>query len=277
MQLINNTMKKQIKMHRRRTSYLTGIVTIFIIISTYYLIDRFSYSKKLPFYSVKKENHKNFTIGIIGDSWVAGEKLDTILHNLLLKKGLPNKVISSGHPGAKSKLIYEDLFKEKNNPYSSKFIIESCPDFCLVIAGVNDACSQIGSHFYSYHIEQIIKTLLHYKIKPIIVSLPEFGIEEAIDKMNVFSKSWNIISAYLNNKGEVDNIKTYRKVLTDELQDKRLNDSILLVDFDGLCKDYHKCPELYKNDSHLSMEGNEKLCRLIAKKLEQSKILTNYK
>lgn len=123
----------------------------------------------MPFYSVSVDNDTTLTtIGIIGDSWVAGGKLDSLLHIGLLDKGFKNKILSSGHSGAKSKLIYQNLFDEKGNEHSSKFLIENRPDYCIVIAGVNDAASQIGGHFYSYHMSLIIKTLLHYKIKPII-------------------------------------------------------------------------------------------------------------
>ena len=244
-----------------------GVITIIILTFSWYLIDRFSYSKELPFYSVKVDNDTTLTIGIIGDSWVAGRKLDSLLHNGLLVKGFNNKILSSGHPGAKSKLIYQNLFEEKVNDYSSKFIIENRPDYCIVIAGVNDAASQIGGHFYSYHMSLIIKTLLHYKIKPIIVSCPEFGIKEAIDNMNVLSKNRNVISAYFNNNGEIDNIKTYRKILAEELDSENLKDSVILIDFDNVCSDYNKCPELYANSSHLSKTGNEILCQIITNEL----------
>lgn len=50
----------------------------------------------------------------------------------------------------------------------------------------------------------IVKTLLHYRIKPIIVTCPEFGIKETIDNMNVLSKYRNVISAYFNNDGYED-------------------------------------------------------------------------
>jgi hypothetical protein len=113
----------------------------------------------------------------------------------------------------------------------------------------------------------IIKTLLHYNIKPIIVSCPEFGIKESIDNMNFLSKNRNIISAYFNNNGEIDNIKTYRKILAEELDSKNMKDSVILIDFDNVCPDYNKCPELYSNPSHLNRKGNKKLAEVIISEL----------
>jgi len=245
-----------------------GLIAIFVLSLSWYLIDRFSYSKELPYYELNNSNQdKILTIGIIGDSWVAGNKLDSLLHADLLEHGLNNNIISSGHSGAKTKLIYQNLFKSAAEEHSSKFIIEKRPDFCIVIAGVNDAASEIGSHFYSYHMIQIVKTLLHYKIKPVIVSLPEFGIKESIDNMNIVSKNRNVISAYFNNNGEIDNIRTYRNVFVEELKSNKLQDSIILIDFDKICSDYNKHPELYANSAHLSIKGYEILGQIITNEL----------
>jgi hypothetical protein len=239
-----------------------GLISIIVLTFSWHLFDRFSYSEEFPFYPVTVNTDTTLTIGIIGDSWVTNKRLDSLLQYGLLEAGFINKIISSGESGAKTKLIYQNLFKENKNEHSSKFIIENCPDYCIVIAGVNDAIAQIGGHYYSYHMCQIIKTLLHYKIRPIIISCPEFGIMESLDNLNFLSKYRNIISAYFNNKGEIDNIKSYRNILLEELNSENLLDSITLVDFDHVCSDYNKCPELYSNSSHLSRKGDERLCHL---------------
>jgi len=244
-----------------------GVFMIIVLSFSCYLRDRFSYAKVLSFYAVKVDNDTSMTIGIIGDSWVAAGKMDSILHNELLEKGVKSKILSSGNPGAKSKEIYQNLFEENENEHSSKFVIENSPDYCVVIAGVNDAASQIGGHFYSYHMVQIIKTLLHYNIKPIVAPCPEFGIQEAIDNMNVLSKNRNIVSSYFNNNGEIDNIKTYRKILIEELEIENLEDKVILIDFDNVCSDYHACADLYRDSLHLSRKGNELLCQIIANEI----------
>ncbi len=245
-----------------------ALITVFVMIFSWYLVDRFSCSKLLPYYSINmSEKDTVLTIGIIGDSWVTRDKIGSLLHASLQEKGYANKTISSGHLGAKSKLVYQNLFKEDNQKHSSKFVIESRPDYCIVIAGVNDAASQIGAHYYSFHMVHIIKTLLHYKIKPIIVSLPEFGVEEVIENMNFLSRNRNVISAYFNNNGELDNIILYRKTFIEELELEKLSDSVIHINFDNVCSDYKRCLTLYSNPSHLSKKGNLKFTHVIANKL----------
>ncbi len=73
----------------------------------------------------------------------------------------------------------------------------------------------------------IIKTLLHYKIRPVIVELPEFGIIESTNEMNGLKKTRNKIFSTFNNSGEVDNIKTYRIHLNNLLQ--KLNKEIIFI------------------------------------------------
>lgn len=246
------------------------VITIIVLAISWYLIDRFSYSKQLSYYSVNIEKDTLLTIGIIGDSWVSGGRFDLILHKGLLDKGFRNKIVSSGDIGAKSKLIYQNLFKENSEPGSSKFVIENKPDYCIVIAGVNDAAGQVGKSFYSTHMCMIINALLHYKIKPIVIELPEFGILETINQMGLMKKERNKLYARFTNSGELDNILTYRKDFVQELESRNLRDSVILIDFDNVCSDYSKCPELYANSLHLSSKGNEIFCQLIINELIKS-------
>ena len=114
---------------RKMKLVLIGLLSILFVAFAWYLINRFSYATKQTYYQINdKKQDTTLTVGIIGDSWVAGQKLDSLLHQELLKNGIENRIISSGHPGAKSKLIYQNLFKDKKNKHSSKFIIESKPN-----------------------------------------------------------------------------------------------------------------------------------------------------
>jgi hypothetical protein len=244
-----------------------GIILGFIVIVTWYLVDRFAYARESTLYPNPDIGDTSLTIGIIGDSWVVGHKLDTILFNDLVSYGLNCKVISSGHPGANTKSIYKNLYKKNDREFSSKFIIEEKPDYCIIIAGVNDAANQMGRNFYAHHMTLILKTFLFYNITPVVVSLPEFGIEETIESMNIVSKTRNILVAGINNKGEIDNIEKYRAALENQLRSEKISDNVILIDFDNVCADYNKCSDLYANSSHLSAEGEKILIQIITNEL----------
>ncbi|MGB5418974.1 SGNH/GDSL hydrolase family protein [Algibacter sp.] len=246
-------------------------ITVFILAVSFYLFNRFSFSKAYPFYEVSAEKNTTLTVGIIGDSWVDGSVLDSNLRDAFIKNSMACNIISSGNSTARSKLIYENLFKESTDKYSSKHVIKSRPDYCIVIAGVNDTHGQIGPEFYAHHIKLIIKTLLHYNIKPVIVELPEYGIVEATNDMGFIRKYRSIISSKINNKGEIDNIKTYRIALTNVLKKENLTDKIIFVDFEKVCADFETCKTIYKPDGlHLNSDGNKLLSDVIAKKIAET-------
>ncbi|HMK04474.1 MAG TPA: SGNH/GDSL hydrolase family protein [Ferruginibacter sp.] len=244
-----------------------GLTAVLLILFSWYLINRFSHAKVLEYYPIHSKADTSLTIGIIGASSAAGQQFDGFLHKELSEKGFENRIISSGHPGVPTKMIYQNLFRESNKEHSSKPIIESNPRYCIVIGGINDAVSQLGSNYYAFHITQIIKTLLHYNIKPVIVSLPNAGIKEANSKMNFFNRYMNIAASYFNNNGELDNVMAYRTRLEKKLAEEQLKDSIIMIDFDLVCAAYGKCPGVFADPIHLSSKGKEMLCRVIADKL----------
>ena len=252
-------------MKRIIKTMLSLVFAVFILVLSYYLMNRFSYAKTLPFFEKSSITNTNVTIGIIGDSWVANNNLDSFLQEKLMAKGVNNKIVSSGNSSARSKLIYQNIFKDSTQQFSSQFVIKANPDYCVVVAGVNDAAGQIGANFYAHHIKLIIKTLLHFNIKPVIVELPEFGIVEYTNNTTIINKIRYKIPSFINNKGEIDNIKTYRQSLNNHLAESNLLDKIVFVKFDNICSDYNDCKELYKKDGlHLNRSGNEVLSHHIA-------------
>lgn len=232
-----------------------------------YFYKRFSLLRDIPFYPVTKLKNSVLTIGIIGDSWANGEKLNPYLHNYLLKQNVPNRIISSGNSGGKTKDVYKNLFRNVNEQNSSMFVIKNSPKYCIVLAGTNDAITQMGSNYYSYHLIKIIKFLLHYNITPVLVSLPKVGIKIVHKQTTIIKKYRDSLSVLLNNKGKIDNIKTYRNKLMEKLDIENLKDSIILIDFDKACDGYEIGSDLYINAIHLSDKGNKKLAEFIAKEL----------
>ncbi|NMC39158.1 MAG: hypothetical protein GYA41_12625 [Bacteroidales bacterium] len=256
---------------RKFRKYWIAIVSIFILFGIIYFAGRSLKSEALSYFQVPPDTCSITTIGIVGDSWVEDKRLDTIIQRYLADARIEARILSSHQGGAESKQVYQNLFKEHSVPHSSRFVIESRPDYCIVVAGVNDASSRVGPSYYSHHMTLIIKTLLHYGIVPFIVSLPEFGIEEIPENMNMFTgtlwKIRNSISATLNNKGRINSIITYRNKLISDLELDNLLNRVILIDFDLVCDDFCKCQQLYVDRGHLSKCGDTKLCRIIADKL----------
>ena len=238
-----------------------------ILIIAIYSYKRFTLISDIPFYPVDAVKSSGLTIGIIGDSWATFNKLDNLLHQELLNNGFENKIISSGQSGAKTRLIYQNLFKDSRSKNSCKFIIESNPHYCIVLGGTNDAIGQMGPGYYSFHIIKIIKLLLHYNISPVVLTLPKIGITEMNKTMNIFQRFRNRISAFFNNGNQIENIDSYRKGLIERLKIEGLENKILLIDFDKACEGYKNDSDLYKNPIHLSGKGNKKLACFIAKEL----------
>jgi lysophospholipase L1-like esterase len=231
---------------------------VFVVI---YINSKVSYSEEYSEELQQGLSTSVTTIAIMGDSWVAGNKLDSMIQKQLTEQGIQNKILSFGHPGGTTKDLYKDLCGK--GAYMFTPVITTNPDYCIIIAGVNDAASKVGADFYSYHMLLIIKTLLKYDIKPIIVSLPEFGIEETFYNMDLIRKIRTGLIAVIKNKGEINCIATYRKTLFSDLGG--LKNRIAIIDFDKVCSDYSTNKVLYDNPSHLSTAGRKKLVKEISK------------
>ena len=166
---------------------MVGIIGGLLILGIVYIHNLFHLTSLKPKYVSGSVDSSHVTIGIIGDSWVAGNKLDTVNKNAMMSKGIVCRIFSSGEIGAKTKTIYENLLTDKSTDiFSSENILAMHPSYVIVISGVNDAAAQIGKNFYATHLLLIIRTLLLNKIKPVIVTLPEFGIDNYNYNLNFF-------------------------------------------------------------------------------------------
>lgn len=214
------------KMLRKSNKLIIFVTTALSIIwfANFWLNSR-EFSKQHQFESrVISEligSHK-IKIALIGDSWVAGKKLDNFLASYLRKDGWEAEIISFGQRGARSKIIYENLFKPNSEENSSQEVLFGEPvDICVVIAGVNDTSSYIGADFYAHHVSLIVDSLRKRGIFPFILEVPEFGIEEAESK-NPIGFLRRHLMRIVYHAGKVDVINDYRvslnKILTEKFQ-----------------------------------------------------------
>lgn len=241
---------------------LSALVIICLIaVTTYIVNDR----KMLPATETSSvsvvpqsiENYDNLKIAIIGDSWVAGEKLDAAIEEEILSYGINSDVVSYGHPGANSNQILYNLISDGTNPNSSNSLLsDESIQYVFVIAGVNDTAGHMGANYFTHHMIEIVNVLNQHNKIPVILEIPEYGIEEPeIFKSALKHNLYKIL--FDNNETNV--LSTYRKSLVNELESTNLTYHILPID--PLLYDYHKQLELYReNDQfHLNSEGNYKL------------------
>ena len=242
-----------------------SIIIVTALASFIYFWNKYAYAGEENYFSSNTKPENGLQIGIIGDSWVVRQNLDSLLRKKLLDKGLHSEIYSSGNPGAKTRKIYENLFKDGNEEFSSRKVIEKKPDYCIVIAGVNDAATCMGTEFYTHHMVMVIKTLLHYNIQPVVVSLPEFGVEENFKNKNIVSSLSNRSAELILNDGDQFKIPDYRNALLKELKRDQLDKKVIILNFDEVSSDYDKDRNLYADPLHLNKQGYQKFSEFLAK------------
>ena len=218
---------------RKNKVVLFGVLLLVILAAYYaqYHFKRFKVAEHIEF--VAPEKSEKFTVGIVGDSWVASQKLDTMLHNRLINYGIENRIVSYGIPGATSKVIYENFDQ----------IISKSPDVCIIIAGVNDSALMYPSSYYQHHVGLMVASLREVGIEPIILELPHYNRNESIKKLKFKIRSLSYVGAIIN--GNVN----------EPLSNYRINYDV-------------KFPELkpnhYRDQAHLNTTGNQKLAQALA-------------
>ena len=241
-------------------------IILVILISIYIRQDHsFDTLKDLPQINPSKQKSTNIKIGIIGDSWVFGQKLDQSIYNNIKKMGLEVEVFSSGHPGAKTRQIYRNLIADKSIPFSSNSLLHKNLNYIIVVAGVNDTAGHIGKDYYAHHMILIIKTILASGACPVILEIPEYGIKETkADNFLSFSK--RIIYQALFDNMQKNVIADYREELRKSIPSS-IKDKIIFIPFDGFIEDYSKNQHLYYDSAHLNKIGQEQLGAYIAQKI----------
>lgn len=196
-----------------------------------------------PPYSVKAMDSDTLEVGIIGDSWANMHKkydgqLDSLLA-LALGDSIPVSVFSSGKGGAKTKLVYTNMFEGKDvNPgtyegiRTTKPIIMRHPKYCVVFAGTNDAVCKMGKDFYAAHMEMIANHLSGNGIIPILVTIPSVDLDKAYES-NAHAKPLRWVTRMITGS-KFYCIDEYREELIRRLGGDRLGDKALIVDISAL-------------------------------------------
>jgi hypothetical protein len=151
----------------------------------------------------------------------------------------------------------------------SPCVLEGNIDVCIVLCGVNDAAGYIGSDFYAFHVVEIAELLRSHGVFPVILEVPEFGIEtsSSISWLGAFRRH---AMRWVLHGGERDVIPAYRNKLRLALRDRLPTRAYELVSFDPVCTDHTGARDLYTQDlCHLSQAGIARLATVLMKPIGQ--------
>jgi hypothetical protein len=202
-------------------------------------------------------------VALLGDSW-ATEELAKLVREEIQQRGWQVELVRARHPGARSRVVYEDLLRPADEPYSSQALLLGEPvHAAVVIVGVNDSSAYIGSDFYTHHVGLIVRALQQRGVFPFVLELPEFGIE-VVESRNPIGYTRRHLMRQVYEGGERDVIPAYRQALRTALQPALEADELRLIPFDAVSNDYQANLSLYKDAAHLNDAGNRRLAAQIA-------------
>lgn len=245
------------------------------IIGTICIVSVLIVKQIVPYYSpahrlegLKMQVHDDDTIRIayIGDSWAYGHgNMSCIIDSLLLNAtGKPVEVRTAGISGLTSKNIYYGLFKN----VSMRNVIEWGPDFCFVVAGINDSDRKMGVGYYKENMKLIIELLLEQHITPIILEIPSYNIKYSFERRNRMVKLKYLVSMLLT-WSDMDCIDEYRKAYNELIEEQGWHDKIITIRTNDWNPDgYDDNRNLYdEGQMHLNSKGYLVLDSCIANKI----------
>ena len=173
-------------------------------------------------YSINKQGDDTIRIGMIGDSWAYlhhSMRMDAFLCNHL-SKGLrrPVTVEVKGKNGGITRDIYEFIFSYYKD--GTKSIIDKGLDYCIISAGINDVCKNLGIKQYIYHYRLIIEFLLSNDICPIVIEIPNANVWASQMKKPLNEVAVDYIRSIMTNS-PMYNCASYRNCLKNDLLDEK--------------------------------------------------------
>ena len=255
----------------RKTFIIIGCLLLFCLAYGFYYIrwrDLWSICQQEPIYKTKKCNDDTLRVVMIGDSWASLHSelhMDSYLCSEL-GKGIscPIMVASKGKGGEKSRGIYRYMFQNTGCGTKTLFIVE--PDYCIVLAGINDAAANWGTKQFCAHYKMILNFLLSKHIRPVIIEIPD------VDIWHIYGdKSWKDLMADFVKSTmtgcRMYHFHEYREALKVMLFEEHLMEQVVYIPMECWNEERERINQnlLMADRIHLNRRGYEKLDACIAK------------
>lgn len=253
-----------------------SFIGVFVIVQTYFdFRNLWTPSIKTPQYTIKQNVLDTIRVLLIGDSWAEYRyrmNCDAFFASIIREKtGRFAIVKSNGRGGAKSKDVYQLMYKETAGlsdvrpRYCTETLIRSGANYCVVFAGVNDISAKLGTTFYCKNMNLIIQQLLAGGICPILLEIPPLDLSSA--HWYSLPRSWLVpLFTSIFVRSDTCTIESYNTAMYKMLKDSNLFNSIIYMPCSQWNTHGYKDPRaLYDNDGlHLNSKGYKVLDSCIA-------------
>ena len=230
----------------------------------YQFIDtEFMVAKELPFYDVgSRPNDDTLRVIVIGDSWAENHakfNCDTLFQQYGRKwNNRPINCMSRGKGGALSKEVYHYMFRSltPKSDLCTQPLLEKHPDYCVIMAGINDTWKKRPVSYYAGNYRLIIRLLLANGIRPIVMEIPDFEMGQWLNENRKRQRQLYRLYAYFTGVTK-DDITPFRNGLRKMLEDTGLKDSVLFIPANHwLPNDHRYSASIYEMDHiHLNYQG----------------------
>lgn len=245
---------------------LCAFITLFIGVIIIKLSPYYSPAEKQDGITVKQHGDDTIRVAYIGDSWADGHKKNECVIDSLVcfEMGRPVVVKTVGISGLTSKDIYYCIFRND----SMRRVIEWGPDFCFVVAGINDTDRKMGKGYYKENMKLIIDFLLENHITPIILEIPSYDILFSYKRRSRQVKLQYLASMIVT-WSKMDCIEDYRKAYYELLDVQGWNNQVITISsIDWNPDGYKDKRNLYDSGlMHLNAKGYLVLDSCIAHKI----------
>ena len=239
---------------KHKTWFLLIIVTMLVGICVYFIKPYYTPAEMQDGLSVLRHKDDTIRIAYIGDSWADRHKnVRCVIDSLVWKAiGKPSVVRTAGISGLTSKNIYYSIFRND----SMRSVIEWGPNFCFIIAGINDSDRKMGKLYYKNNMKLLVELLLNNKIIPIVLEIPRYDIYSSYKCRSRLVKL-RYIASMLITRSKMDCINDYRKAYKDLCTEQQWGKKVInIMSSDWNPDGYKDKRGLYDSDlMHLNEKG----------------------
>ncbi len=256
-----------------------------------WLFDRpefdWSLNEEYPIYDIPpKHNDDTLRVIVIGDSWAEYHmtlECDTIFcryaKSLTTK---PVKCLSIGHSAKVTKEIYNEMFSEKTIEHSwdrnrcSQPLIELHPDYCIIMAGINDMRLSKPVDFYVGNYRLMLNLLIKNGIRPVVLEIPGVDLKYFNERRKYYRR-WLFGLISLWTKVDDSSTEVYREAMKKMLQESEFKNRVLFIPASAWNPGGIEAnPSIYLDDRlHLNLEGYHVLDSCMATEVIRDYILMN--